>query len=177
MFSNPQYGRYLWGTGEGIKMTRAPMECQSPFWDEAKGQSRNAHAWLDKCAITVPSGGVPWTETFVTLSAEHKCNFCHTNISVMSVDAYEVSSQTRNPKALPVMHIYKKENWSQFNFCHYPFPTPDTLILQIMKVNNVNSFIPRVNYDHVHISKSYNSIRTAGDQKIKATTFPTALQT
>lgn len=50
------------------------------LWGEAMDQRRNACAWLDRFAITVPSGEVPQTETtaFVTPSPEHKCHLCHT---------------------------------------------------------------------------------------------------
>lgn len=146
-------------------MTRVLEECHSPFWGEATGQRGNARVWLDKCAITIPS--VPWTvpTAFVTHSPEHKCNLCHTNFKMMMcIRAYKVISQTGNPKALLLSCIFTKiKNWSQFKFCHYLFPIPGMLILQTMKVNNVNSFIPGVNHDHVHISKSCNSVRAAGD--------------
>lgn len=66
-------------------------------------------------------------------------------------------------------HAYlKKESWSQFNFCHYPFSHPRYVDSADNEINNVNSFIPGVNKDHVHVSKTSNSIRTVGDQEMKA---------
>lgn len=87
---------------------------------------------------------------------------------MMCIHAYKVSSQTGNPKLYSCHAYLQKRKLKSINFCHYPFPTPVMLTLQTMRANNVNSFIPGVNHDLVHISKSCISIRAAGDEEMKA---------